>query len=216
MAQPPFNPLDKRRLGESVANALLKRSVGPLPPGDRFHGAGIYAIYYTGDIPCYRGLADRNRQDRYEVPIYVGKAVPPGARKGGFGLDAAPGPVLWNRLNEHSQSLQAVNLTVEHFPCRYLVADDIWIPLGENLLIEMFRPVWNVVITGFGNHDPGRGRRGQEKSLWDTLHPGRDWAAVLRAHPKTGGELEQMVVDFLAGREVPTVSAEKAVTEEES
>ncbi len=216
MAQVPFNPLDKLRLGESVANALLKRPVGPLPPNERFDGAGIYAIYYTGDVPFYKVLTERNQRDQYDLPIYVGKAVPPGARKGGFGLDTAPGSVLWNRLSEHSQSLQAVNLNLQHFACRYLIADDIWIPLGENLLIEMFRPLWNVVVTGFGNHDPGKGRRGQEKSAWDTLHPGRPWAAMLPAHAKTAKELQRTVADFFAGRKVPSISAEKAVIEEES
>lgn len=216
MAQTPFNPLDKRRLGESVANALLKRPVGPLPPDERFEGAGIYAIYYTGGVPFYRPLAERNQRNKYELPIYVGKAVPPGARKGGFGLDTAPGSVLWNRLNEHSQSLQSVALPLRDFRCRYLVADDIWIPLGENLLIEMFRPLWNVVVAGFGNHDPGRGRRGQEKSAWDTLHPGRSWAATLPDHPKSPAELHATVADFFAGRKVPSISAETAVTEEDS
>lgn len=216
MAQAPFNPLDKLRLGESVANALLKRPVGPLPPNERFEGAGIYAIYYTGDIPFYKVLTERNQQNHYELPIYVGKAVPPGARKGGFGLDTAPGSVLWNRLSEHSQSLQAVNLNLQHFPCRYLIADDIWIPLGENLLIEMFRPLWNVLVAGFGNHDPGKGRRGQEKSAWDTLHPGRSWAAMLPAHTKTAKELQRTIADFFAGRKVASISAEKAVIEEES
>lgn len=124
--------------------------------------------------------------------------------------------MLWNRLSEHSQSLQAVNLNLQHFPCRYLIADDIWIPLGENLLIEMFRPLWNVLVAGFGNHDPGKGRRGQEKSAWDTLHPGRSWAAMLPAHTKTAKELQRTIADFFAGRKVPSISAEKAVIEEES
>lgn len=145
----------------------------------------------------------------------MGKAVPPGARKGGFGLDTAPGPSLFNRLREHSQSLEEVGLDVEQFPCKYLVADDIWIPLGESLLIEMFRPLWNVVIDGFGNHDPGRGRQKQVKSPWDMLHPGRRWAASLPDNPKQPQELRKLVTDFLAGRRVATISPEKAVTEEE-
>lgn len=216
MPQIPFNPLDRIRLGESVAGALLKRPVGPLPPGDRFEGAGIYAIYYTGDIGFYRRVVERNRRHKYELPIYVGKAVPPGARKGGFGLDTAPGVVLWNRLSEHAQSLQSANFNLRDFCCRYLVAEDIWIPLGENLLIEMFEPLWNVVITGFGNHDPGKGRRRQVKSAWDTLHPGRTWSATLPNNPRSAAELERAIVDFFAGRKVRIVPPEEAVTEEES
>jgi len=30
--------------------------------------------------------------------------------------------------------------------------------------------VWNVVIDGFGNHDPGAGRYNGERTRWDTLH----------------------------------------------
>ena len=41
----PFNPLDKRHLGASVANALLESDTYPLPP-DPFIGAGVYALYY--------------------------------------------------------------------------------------------------------------------------------------------------------------------------
>ena len=35
----PYNPLDKRHLGEQVAEALLEQDVQPLPPS-RFIGAG--------------------------------------------------------------------------------------------------------------------------------------------------------------------------------
>jgi len=99
--------------------------------------------------------------------------------------------------------------------CRYLTADDIWIPLGESLLIEIFKPVWNVVIEGFGNHDPGKGRQKQVKSPWDTVHAGRSWAATLPDHPRSARELQKVIVDFFAGRAVPTIPAETAVIEEE-
>ena len=94
---PPFNPLDKSNLGESVAEAMLHQPVGALPP-EPFIGAGIYAIYYIGDFPLYEEIAKKNRNDLYHWPIYVGKAVPAGARKGGFGLGADPGQVLFKRL----------------------------------------------------------------------------------------------------------------------
>ena len=47
------------------------------------------------------------------------------------------------------------------------------------MLIRHFQPVWNQVIDGFGNHDPGKGRNQQRRSVWDTLHPGREWAGKL-------------------------------------
>lgn len=174
----PYNPLDKRNLGFSVANALLERPILPLPPADSFVGAGIYAVYYVGNFKVYRPIAERNRDNKFAVPIYVGKAVPAGARKGGFGLDIAPGQVLFNRLREHAESIkQATNLNLADFHCRYLVVDDIWIPLGEAMMISKFLPLWNRVVDGFGNHDPGKGRYQQQRSPWDVLHPGRPWAA---------------------------------------
>lgn len=135
----PYNPLDKRNLGVSVANQLLAREVGPLPAAQSFEGAGIYAIYYLGDFPDYGPIALKNRDEQFAAPIYVGKAVPAGARMGGFGLDTAPGFVLFNRLREHAESIrQAANPNIEDFFCRYLVVDDIWIPLAESLLIAFF------------------------------------------------------------------------------
>ena len=192
MAETPFNPLDKRNLGESVAAALLKRPAGPLPPSNLFPGAGIYALYYIGDFGPYQSLAERNREDRYQLPIYVGKAVPPGARKGGFGLGTAPGNAIFSRLREHARSIQQTrNLKVQDFFCRYVISDDIWIPLGESLLIEQFQPLWNVLIEGFGIHTPGAGRKKQVQSKWDTLHPGRALAHDLPPNPQSTGELER-------------------------
>jgi hypothetical protein len=216
VADVPYNPLDKLNLGESVASALLKRPVGPLPPLRRFVGAGIYAIYYVGNFAPYGPVAQSNRQRRFEQPIYVGKAVPPGARKGGFGLSTAPGSALFKRLSEHSKSIEVTDLDLDDFHCRYLVSEDIWIPLGEALLIERFQPLWNVLIEGFGIHTPGAGRKKQVRSKWDTLHPGRLLAADLPPNPRTAPELEQMIGDFLAGRIAPTISPEEAVTEEEA
>ncbi len=177
---PPFNPLDKKNLGDSVADAMLQQSVGPLPP-EPFIGAGIYAIYYHGYFPLYRDIAAENCDGLCGWPIYVGKAVPAGTRKGGFGLGADPGQVLYRRLVEHATSIdQATNIELADFQCRFLLAEDIWIPLAESLLIEMFSPLWNRKIDGFGNHDPGKGRHNQQHSQWDVIHPGRPWAYKLK------------------------------------
>jgi Eco29kI-like restriction endonuclease len=159
----PYNPLAKENLGKSVADALLERSIGPLPPEGKFIAAGIYAIYYNGPFKGYARLLEKNRtapkSAAAQIPIYIGKAVPAGARKGGFGLGASPGLVLYNRLCEHADSIREAKSTLklEHFRCRYIAVEDIWIPLGESMLIEMFNPLWNKVLDGFGNHDPGKG-----------------------------------------------------------
>lgn len=193
----PYNPLHKKNLGASVAKALLLKKAESLPPAKLFDGAGIYAIYYTGRFPAYRAIADRNQKDVLDCPIYVGKAIPEGARKGGLGLDAAAGKVLYKRLCEHAKSIeQAKNLKLQDFCCRYIAVDDIWIPLGESLLIEMFAPLWNMVVDGFGNHDPGSGRYNQQISPWDVIHPGRSWAAKLKPG-KTEVEIFTLIGNFL-------------------
>lgn len=173
----PYNPLDKINLGISVADAMLESEVYPLGKLPAFTGAGIYAIYYAGDFEAYMVLAERNKNNKFELPIYVGKAVSPGARKGAFGLNSQPGQALYKRLQEHADSINAVeNLNIHDFFCRFLIVDDIWIPLGESLLIAKFHPLWNQLIEGFGNHEPGKGRHGGTRPKWDTLHPGRKWA----------------------------------------
>jgi len=75
--------------------------------------------------------------------------------------------------------------------------------------------LWNVLLAGFGIHAPGKGRKKQVCSNWDTVHSGRKFAAKLPPNPKTAPELLKLVADFLRGKAVPTISPEEAVTEEE-
>lgn len=193
----PFNPLDKKNLGESVAQALLEQPPVRLPDVQKFRGAGVYAVYYSGKFPAYKPLAEANAGGRPATPIYVGKAVPAGARKGGD-LEADPKFALYDRLQDHAKSIeQAENLEVRDFCCRYLVVDDIWIPLGEALLIARFSPLWNKVIDGFGNHDPGKGRNEGLRPRWDVLHPGRPWAARCKDRPETAALIKSEALNFL-------------------
>lgn len=202
MSNISFNPLDKQSLARAVAKALLEKPCVPLPPSESFTGAGIYAIYYTGDFPAYKKISTLNRGGEFRAPIYVGKAVPQGARRGGLGTAATGGTVLYGRLREHAESIeQAGNLRLGDFSFRCLVVDDIWIPLGEQLLIQSFSPLWNRVLDGFGNHDPGAGRRRQQRSPWDVIHPGRPWARILKANKRMGSELLAGIGKFLASWE---------------
>jgi len=172
----PYDPLDYENLARSVVQALLEGPERPLPPQDSFEGSGVYAIYYHGGLPCYSRLAAAHPPP----PIYVGKAVPSGARKGG--RRALGGRQLHQRLRKHSRSIEeAENLELRDFTCRYLVVVPVWITLAERFLVEHYRPVWNVAIDGFGNNVPGAGRPDTKRSLWDILHPGRPWAAKLAA-----------------------------------
>lgn len=201
----PFNPLDKRNLGASVAEALLASPIHALEDIEIFHGAGIYAIYYVGDFPAYKEIAKRNRDGHHQAPIYVGKAVPEGARKGGGAAAGdAPTRALYKRLAEHAESIRAVeNLDLTDFFCRFLVVEDIWIPLGESLLIARFAPVWNSLVDGFGNHDPGKGRHQGQRPRWDVLHPGRAWAEKCRPRPESAEDIAREVRTYLRNTPFP-------------
>jgi hypothetical protein len=199
----PFNPLDKRHLGESVGQAMLRQPVTPLENLETFTGAGIYAIYYTGGFSGYEPISECNRNKQFKAPIYVGKAVPKGARKGGD-LQASPGKVLYDRLKQHGKSIEeASNLDITDFNCRYLIVDDIWIPLGESLLIAKFDPLWNKLIDGFGNHDPGRGRHAGLRPRWDVLHPGRPWAERCQPRDESAEQIIREARDYLRNNPPP-------------
>lgn len=193
----PFNPLAKESIGRSLTEAFLESSEHPFPPNEQFPGAGVYALYYGGELPLYKRLVERNSTFEIITPIYVGKAVPPGSRKGGTDFDSAIGTALYNRLRIHTDSIkQAKNLEVQDFRCRYLVVDDVWIPLAESLLISKFRPLWNLVLDGFGNNPQGKGRKDQKKSRWDVIHPGRKRAEGLLPCALSKTQIEAKITTF--------------------
>ncbi len=176
--QPPpfvFDPSDPKIIGELIARNLLIQPKRPLPNvGERkFYGSGVYAIYYRGAFSCYAPISST------ENPIYVGKADPKSMHAQSV---EDQGTGLWSRLNDHKRSISAAeNLQLGDFECRYLVVKSAWEETAENHLISYFKPVWNnemEVCYGFGKHgDSGETRRNQ-RSPWDTLHPGRSWAAA--------------------------------------
>lgn len=178
----PYNPLDKTELARSVEAALLATRPQRLTGLPEFYGVGIYVLYYVGPHRLYAPIAGTT------TPIYVGKAVSRGARKA-LTDDTVVRRELWERVNEHRDSAaSAENLEAADFRVRYLVADDVFVPLAERLMIRTLAPVWNVVVDGFGNHDPGGGRYNQRLSPWDAIHPGRPWARRLTQPCKSSRE----------------------------
>jgi len=160
----PYDPLEYENLARSVVQALLDGAERPLPPEEPFEGSGVYAIYYRGNFQAYSKLVEANPVP----PIYVGKADPKGARKGGS--QALGGRELYLRLRQHSKSIEQVeNLQVQDFTCRYLVLVPVWTTLAEQFLVEQFQPVWNVVIDGFGDRDPDAGQRADETPVADAI-----------------------------------------------
>ena len=204
----PFNPLDTSNLAKAVAKAVLEKDARPLGTLPVFRGAGIYVIYYSGGFPTYQPMALENqdvRQPRW--PIYIGKAQPPGGRKGGFNLAATDTTALHGRLREHAESIRlAGNLDLADFQCRYLVVQDLWIPLAESLLITHFSPVWNQTVDGFGNHDPGAGRYNGFCPRWDVLHPGRAWAIKCKQRPETASDIQREIQQRLAASPSPSLA----------
>jgi len=202
----PFNPLDKKNLGASVAEALVSQPVHSLGDLTPFSGAGIYAIYYHGEHVAYGPISNLNRAEPSNpgIPIYVGKAVPQGARKGKVMPDPTRSKALFSRLQEHAESIRATDtLRIDDFTCRYLVVDEIWIPLGESLMIAKFSPLWNLAVEGFGNHDPGAGRYNGLRPRWDTLHPGRAWALKCKSRDESEAEIIREVKNHLANTVLP-------------
>lgn len=216
MSQKPYNPLEKSNLAESIVRAILESPTRPLSQTSSLTGAGVYVIYYTGDLEWYAPLATKNALDKFEQPIYIGKAIPKGGRKGGVSEDAAAkGTALRDRLGQHFTSIsEAANLEENDFFYKSLVVDDIWIPLGENMLIEQYKPIWNRVIDGFGNKDPGNRRKDQYRSPWDVIHPGRKFADKLGMNPRTAEEIIADLKSYFETGKVPK-RLKKAATKDE-
>jgi hypothetical protein len=160
----------------------------------------VYAIYYRGGYEPYKPLARLNKK-KLCLPIYVGKAVPPGWRTARTKLGATSD--LSNRLRQHASNIKSdADLDVKDFACRFLilteVEGDLVVPV-EAELIRRFKPLWNTVVDGFGNHDPGKGRYEQALSEWDALHPGRLWAKRLRGESPKAGKVLERIKTYMAG-----------------
>nr|WP_330235449.1 Eco29kI family restriction endonuclease [Streptomyces sp. NBC_00566] len=215
----PFNPLDLENLGRSVEVELRNRAPEPLDEVSPVHGSGIYALYYCGANPLYAEISSPDCR----VPVYVGQARPAGVRKG-TAEEKPDATTLWDRIYEHKQSLHQVHdLEISDFRVRYLVAIEAFVSIAERVIIQHHRPVWNSIVDGFGNHDPGANRRKDSyRPAWDELHPGRWWA-----HPdnmptpsKTAADVSRARIrDLLTGRlseeAVLAIEAEQAEQAEE-
>lgn len=168
--------------------------IQPIPPMESFDGAGVYALYCIGKRGLYKEFHEINRLEYYQ-PIYVGKAVPRGWRQGR--ISESSSLELYRRLCDHAKSIKAAgNIEVRDFLCRFMILEGAasgLIGTVEAALIRHYQPLWNCIVDGFGNHDPGRGRYNQEKSEWDLLHPGRSWANKCAPSSKSKVEIENSI-----------------------
>lgn len=146
--------------------------MGDLAKG-KFYGSGIYAIYYTG-----KGFSAYAPLSGSETPIYVGKADPDDA----YAETAVEqGLTLFGRLGEHAKNVQAGGFDLKDFQYRCATVQSGLQDTVEGFLIRLFSPLWNKqmkIAHGFGKHGDAAETRGNRRSPWDTLHPGRRWATA--------------------------------------
>ena len=177
-----FRSKQLRSIVSEAAEFFAKTPTHQLPPAESFEGVGVYALFYRGDFELYRSMANVNISS-CTLPIYVGKAVPPGWRTARTTQVKIVRGLL-GRLREHSNNIAQVgNLDPTDFQCQFMILDNIetdLISAVEANLIRLYTPLWNTIVDGFGNHDPGSGRYYQAKSEWDVLHAGRRWADRLK------------------------------------
>jgi len=170
-----------------------------IPSPERFHGAGVYAIYCVAKTGAYKDFHQINRTS-FDTPIYVGKAVPQGWRQGRISKESQKYE-MHNRIRDHSRSIElGKGLKLSDFHCRFMILESIETDLigtVEAALIRKYKPIWNTLLDGFGNHDPGSGRYEQAKSDWDICHPGRLWAKKCKGKSGSRSLLLASVKEFM-------------------
>lgn len=202
--QASFDPSDPKTVGRMVSIALLAQPIIRLQDVKPAYGAGVYAIYYDGDHPFYRGISGT------ETPIYVGKADPESddasnAREQGTKLTA--------RLLEHAGTIKTAEsyaeklnaglhpILLKNFGCRRLVCATNAQLVAEKHLINTFSPLWNMetqACWGMSKHGDSATTRANKRSPWDVVHPGRPWALNSKlVDSLTLTEIEKRVVATL-------------------
>lgn len=189
-----FDPTDPNTAGRVVALTLVAQARHPVAAIPEFYGAGVYAIYFRGNFAPYAPLAGTDH------PIYVGKADPDNQTA----KDAvSQGTKLSGRLNEHAKSIRkaTTTLSIDDFECRFLIVQTGFQKSAEDYLINFFKPIWNSetkICFGLGKHGDSSETRGNKRSPWDTIHPGREWAAASTDNQKSPELILQQIAAHLA------------------
>lgn len=160
--------------------------------GTPFFGSGVYAIYYEGDgEEAYRPLSGT------ETPIYVGKANPANAQAETV---EQQGQKLWERMKEHAKNIQRATLPLSDFRYRAAPIQTGMQASVEDFMIRLFKPIWNKEIKicfGIGKHGDSAKTRANKRSPWDTMHPGRRWAADTLADQRPRADVEIRIREHL-------------------
>ena len=104
-----YDPLTWENLMAGVVVRFEQQPCVSFTEIDNADGPGVYTLFYTGPHPAYTAISGTPR------PIYVGKAVPRGTRKGS--MEGKGQYALRNRLNNHRRSIEdSINLQLDGLP----------------------------------------------------------------------------------------------------
>lgn len=193
-----FDPGNPKVVGRFVSLALVAQQRHPLSEIPRTYGSGVYAIYYIGKFPAYAPLSGS------ETPIYVGQAAP---LMNNARTPREQGARLCSRLSDHRKNIvkASASLELSDFEFRSLVVQSGWETAAEDYLIHLFRPVWNSetnILYGLGKHGDDASTRANKRSPWDTLHPGRTWAAKSAEDAKSTDQIATELTAHFAAHPV--------------
>jgi Eco29kI restriction endonuclease len=137
-----------------------------------------------------------------ETPIYVGQASP---AKANARAPMEQGDRLARRLDDHRRNIAKATstLSIDDFECRMLVVQSGWETAAEDYLIDLFKPIWNNetnILYGLGKHGDDADTRANKRSPWDTLHPGREWAAKTTQDARTPQQIQTDLRQHFQGR----------------
>jgi len=162
-----------------------------------FYGSGVYAFYYHGKTEkAYLPLSCT------ETPIYVGKTD---SKNPQAETVEEQGQALYSRLREHSRSMTRAALPLSDFYYRAAPIQTGMQAAVEDFMIRLFRPIWNKetkICYGIGKHGDSAGTRANRRSPWDTMHPGRKWAADTKTDQIPRKEIEAKIADHFSNNPV--------------
>lgn len=170
------NPAFAEFLKDAV-RAFNGSPVAPMPPPS-FTGSGVYALYCTAAKGPYAKFGKEINRLEYKVPIYVGKAVPPGWRQSRQ-LDgsADTSTSLYSRLCQHSRSIeQGKGLSLSDFACRFMplsVCEATLTTKISDFMITFYKPLWNTIVRGFSRCRFTDSAKQEFHSDWEVIHNGK-------------------------------------------
>ena len=170
------NPAFAEFLKDAV-RAFNGSPVAPMPPPS-FTGSGVYALYCTAVKGPYAKFGKEINRLEYKVPIYVGKAVPPGWRQSRQ-LDgsADKSTSLCSRLSQHARSLeQGKGLSLSDFACRVMqlsTDEQILATKIADFMVKFYKPLWNTIVRGFSRCSFTDSAEHKFHTNWDVMHNGK-------------------------------------------